>query len=211
MQEIDIPVTWRDRLEELAGGRRDRWMIGTGVVAVVLLAVVVSGRGAPAQIAPPAMEAVVAPSTEPTGALESTVLVHVAGAVRHSGLYELPSGARVADAVAAAGGASRRGDLDLLNLAEILSDGQKILVPTRGGAATPAEGVSSSPAGPHIVNLNTASPAELETIPGIGPTKAAAIVSYREEVGLFTSVDQILEVAGIGPATLDAIRPYIAI
>jgi competence protein ComEA len=142
------------------------------------------------------------------------LLVHVAGAVHRPGLYEMPAGARVADAVQAARGPTERSDLDALNLAEPLQDGLKIDVPRRGEAlaAAPAPQPGASAAGPAVpVNLNVADQAALETIPEIGPVTAAAILEYRAQVGSFSSVEEVLEVSGVGPATLEAMRPYVTV
>jgi competence protein ComEA len=126
----------------------------------------------------------------------------------------MPTGARVADAVQAARGATRRADLDALNLAQPLQDGIRIEVLRRGAApeaaAAVAEGSSATePAAP--INLNVADQAALETIPEIGPVTAAAILEYRAQVGSFTSVEELLEVSGVGPATLEAMRPYVTL
>ncbi|MDQ4024065.1 MAG: helix-hairpin-helix domain-containing protein, partial [Actinomycetota bacterium] len=108
----------------------------------------------------------------------------------------------------AAGGATRRADLGLLNLAEPLVDGVKVEVLERGA---PATAPPASAATPSAVSLNSADQAALETIPGVGPVTAAAIVAYRDETGPFTSVEQLLEVSGIGPATLESVRPYVTL
>ena len=140
-------------------------------------------------------------------------MVHVAGAVHRPGLYELSAGARVADALRAARGPLRRADVDSLNLAEPVVDGAKVEVPVRGSAApgtVPAVVPSASPS-VAVVDLNIADAAALETIPGVGPVTAAAILEYRTEIGSFTSVDQLLEVSGIGPVTLENLRPYVTV
>jgi competence protein ComEA len=142
------------------------------------------------------------------------VVVHVAGAVRKPGLYEFPHGARIADAIETAGGASTRADLDALNLAELLVDGSQIVVPRTEsgmpGSATTV-GAPGSSASPTVVSLNGADTAMLETIPGIGPVTAQAIVDHRSQIGGFGSVDELLDVDGIGPATLESIRPYLSL
>jgi competence protein ComEA len=131
----------------------------------------------------------------------------VAGAVRRPGLYEFPAGARVADAVETAGGPARRADLDALNLAALLIDGSKIDVPVTGETATlPTASAAPSPA---TVALNSADQAALETVPGIGPVTALAIIDERDRLGGFDSIEQLLEVDGIGPSTLESIRPYL--
>jgi competence protein ComEA len=124
----------------------------------------------------------------------------------------------VADAIEAARGPRSPGTLNQLNLAEPLVDGQKIQVLARGIAVPPTAGGTtgsvpgSSPAGPApLVSLNSADQAALETIPGVGPVTATAILDFRAQVGSFSSIDQLLDVSGIGPATLESIRPYVSL
>lgn len=217
VREIRVETGWRERLEAFTGRRRDSWLLLAVMAGAVVLGLVLWARGAPATVAPPARSApqereafatTIAPSPEPV------LLVHVAGAVRRPGLYEMPAGARIADAVQAARGPTRRADLDSLNLAEPLQDGLKVEVPRRGeavvAAPVPQSGASTTtPAAP--VNLNIADQAALETIPEIGPVTAMAILEYRAEVGSFSSVEELLEVSGVGPATLEAMRPYVTV
>jgi competence protein ComEA len=126
------------------------------------------------------------------------------------GVYELPAGARVADAIERAGGPLARADLDSLNLAAVVVDGTQILVLGRGSrGATPM--ASAGPSQPGLVNLNTGDQLALESVPGIGPVTAGAILALRAEIGSFTSIDQLLDVSGIGPATLESIRPYVTL
>lgn len=198
VREIVVEEGWRERLERLGGRRRDVWIV-VGVVAVAVVIVSSLRARPPDVVAPPA----VAP--EPTAS--PVILVHVAGAVRTPGLYELSSDARVADAVAAAGGPRWGAELDALNLAEVLADGLRIEVP-RAGQASP---VSSQPEAEPTISLNAADQAALETIPGVGPVKGAAIIAYRQEIGSFTSLEQLIDVDGIGPATLEAILPYLSL
>lgn len=120
----------------------------------------------------------------------------------------------MADAVESAGGATRRADLDLLNLAELLVDGTKVDVLRAGDAPAPASsaavtGEGHAAAAP--IPLNSADQALLETIPGIGPVTATAIVTHREEIGGFDSLEQLLDVDGIGPATFESIRAYLTL
>jgi competence protein ComEA len=201
VNDIVIGTSWRDRLENIAGRRRDVAVVLAVVAAVVVVAVAVRATRSPV-IAPPT-PAVAAPTPS-----SGTMLVHVAGAVRVPGLYELPIQARVADAIAAAGGPRTRADLDALNLAEVLSDGLKVYVPPIGEAPAAS---SPHPTAPQTVRLNSADQAALESIVGIGPAKAAAILAYRDEIGSFTAIEQLLDVDGIGPATLEAIRPYVTL
>lgn len=156
-------------------------------------------------VAPPADagDTTVAPST--------AVVVHVAGRVRIPGVYELVGGSRVEAAVAAAGGVRPGADLDALNLAAPLVDGQRIYVPRAGepvpvvdGPAAPTPSTISGP-----IDLNTATAEQLDTLPGIGPATAAAIVDHRTEHGPFASVDDLEAVSGIGPVKLAAIRDLV--
>ncbi len=204
MQEIVVTSMWRDRLRSLAGDPRDVRLIAGVIACVVLVSLVLWARRAPAQIAPPA-RAVATPVPSAT----ALVLVHVAGHVRRPGLYEFPQGARIADAIETAGGARSGADLDAINLAELLADGVQVVVPKKGvQAAAPAPTAEPSVA---LVHINSADQAALETIPGVGPVTATAIVQYRDEIGSFTSIDELIDVDGIGPATLEAIRPYVTL
>ncbi len=147
------------------------------------------------------------------------VIVHVAGAVGRPGVYELAAGARVHSAIEAAGGASKVADLDGLNLAAAVGDGQRIYVPEAGevdpatvpsGPITVAvSGGDETPAGP--VDLNVATAAQLESLPGIGPTTAAAIIDDRERNGPFAAVADLERVPGIGPAKLAAIADRVTV
>lgn len=129
------------------------------------------------------------------------VVVDVTGAVRDPGVYRLPAGSRVNDAVRRAGGGAGRAELDSLNLAARLADGQQVVVPERG---EPTVGVTDEEGGP--ISLGTATAAELDTIDGIGPVTAEDIIDFREEHGGLSSVDQLDQISGIGPATMEALR-----
>ena len=144
----------------------------------------------------------------------ATMFVHVAGAVQKPGVIELPVGARVIDALDAVGGALADADLDRLNLAAKVVDGQQILVPKLGqplpsGASGTSGAATGGVTGP--VNLNTASATELETLPGIGPVLAAAIVSERERRGGFRSVNELRQVRGIGEARFTDLKPLVTV
>lgn len=156
---------------------------------------------------PPAIEQVVAPEAVESPAPPALLVVHVAGHVKEPGIYEVPEGSRVADAIDVAGGALGEADLDLLNLAALLSDGQKVYVPAKG------EGVPADPSGQvhGKVNLNTASADQLEELPGVGPVLAQRIVDHREKRGGFTSVRQLMEVSGIGPKTFEALKDLVTV
>lgn len=211
VREISVQEDWREKLQHLAERRRDSWPLLVLVAGAASVALVTGGRSSAAQVAPPARPQVQAsPATTPTAAT-SVVFVHVAGAVRQPGLYEFPAGARVADAVKSAGGATPRADLDALNLAEVLVDGTKVEVVRRGESAPPTSSAASASPASVAIPLNTADQLSLETIPGIGPVTATAILNHREEIGGFQSLEQLLDVDGIGPATFEAIRSYVTL
>jgi competence protein ComEA len=137
-------------------------------------------------------------------------VVHVAGAVRQPGVYDLPPGARVQDAVRRAGGAKASADLDAVNLAALLADGQQIVVPARGAASVAAAGAGAAADAPTApVSLGSATLEQLQTLDGVGPATAQKIVAYRTEHGGFRSVDDLANVAGIGPKKLAAIKPHV--
>jgi competence protein ComEA len=168
----------------------------------------------PAGSAPdPTLQPPVPVSADP--AESGRVVVHVAGAVIRPGVYELDPAARVDAAIEIAGGPSPGADLNGLNLAQPLSDGQRVYVPVAGEVdpAAVASGVpagdSPTPAGP--VDLNRADAAEFDTLPGVGPATAAAIVGDRDRNGPFASVDDLDRVPGIGPAKLDALRDLVTV
>lgn len=208
MRSIEVGGDIGARLGEM-GRHRTRTVAALGVVACIATGVVVMSRGTPAAIAPPARaDATAAAPTSVT--VGSVVIVHVAGAVQRPGLYELQVSARVADAIEAAGGPTRRADLDALNLAQLVVDGVKIDVPVRGSAGNTLAAPAAS-AAPSLISINTADQMLLETIPGIGPVTAAAIIAHREEIGGFDALDQLLDVSGIGPATFESIRSYVTL
>jgi competence protein ComEA len=141
----------------------------------------------------------------PRRAAGTRLVVDVAGAVRRPGVYRLPGGARVADAVARAGGATRHADPTLLNLAAPLADGEQIVIPARGaGAAGTAAGAANAP-----VDLNSADAEQLDALPGIGPSTAAKIVAYRQEHGAFHSLAELDGVSGIGPSKLAQLKGLV--
>jgi competence protein ComEA len=128
------------------------------------------------------------------------VVVDVTGAVRRPGLYRLRKGARVADAVARAGGLTRRAERSAVNLAAPLADGQQVLVAARGSPTATRAGSTSAASGP--VSLSSATAEQLDALPGVGPVTAQKIVEYRGQHGAFSSVDQLDAIPGIGPARL---------
>jgi len=148
---------------------------------------------------------------------QSEIVVDVAGKVRRPGIATLPPGSRVVDALDAAGGPRRGVDLTALNLARVLVDGEQILVgvePPPGVAASAASvpGSTATAGSPTtLVDLNSATQADLEELPGIGPVTAQAILTWRAEHGAFTAVEELLEVSGIGEATLAEMAPFVTI
>jgi competence protein ComEA len=190
------------------------------LLLLALVAVVVAWRHAAAG-ASPASGALAAAPIRPTAPAASrsagsaaragpALVVDVVGAVRRPGLYRLARGARVADAVARAGGLTRRAERDAVNLAAPVADGQQVVVVARGAAvpAAPAGGAApGAPAAP--VSLSTASAEQLDTLPGVGPVTAQKIVAYRQEHGPFTSVAELDAIPGIGPARLDALKGLV--
>lgn len=199
----------RDRLDTFSRGE----IAGLSVVLVALL----GGAGLwyvrslpqPVTIAEApagAVEALASPT--PTA---PPLIVDVAGAVRKPGVYGFAEGDRVIDAIERAGGALPKADLGLLNLAAPLVDGTQILVPKAGPAGPGGSATVPGGATTGLINVNSASATELEALSGIGEVLAATIVEYRTENGPFASVDDLLDVSGIGPATLDEIRDEIAV
>jgi competence protein ComEA len=155
----------------------------------------------------------VGPTTTPSPNL---LIVHVAGEVRRPGVYEFRTGDRVVDAIRAAHGPRKDASLDALNLAAPLTDGEQVLVPGRDAAAVTggtASGstTSTTSAGGSLININMASETDLEALPGIGPVLAQRIVDYRTEHGPFPTVDALDDVSGIGPATMEDLRPLISV
>ncbi|MBA3266156.1 MAG: ComEA family DNA-binding protein [Nocardioidaceae bacterium] len=143
---------------------------------------------------------------------DASVIVDVAGKVRRPGIVELPAGARVADALDSAGGVRPGVDIAALNLARLLVDGEQIVVGLEVPILEPSPESLGTIAGtptPLRVDLNSATAEQLETLPGIGPVTAAAILAWRAENGAFTAVDELLEVSGIGDATLAEVEAYV--
>jgi competence protein ComEA len=134
------------------------------------------------------------------------VVVDVAGAVQRPGVYRLPSGSRVTDAVDRAGGGTGNASIEQINLAARLADGQQIVVPelTPGSAAPVAGAGAVSEEGP--IRLGTATVEQLDTIEGIGPVTAEDIIGFRDQHGGLSSVEQLDQISGIGPATMEALR-----
>ncbi len=171
----------------------------------------VEDRVAPAGTAASAGTAAPVAATPSAAGAAPTVTVSVVGQVVRPGLVVLPAGARVADAVAAAGGLLPGADPAVVNLAAVVTDGQQIAVGLPGAAAVPGASASPGAAGSGRVPLNSATAAELDALPGIGPVLAQRIVEHRDANGPFTAVEQLDDVPGIGPATFDELADLVAV
>lgn len=187
---------------------KNLWGIAFGVVCGFLgvgLLLLATGkpRGEPIQLSPP-------PTPAP-------IIVHITGAVNQPGVYSLPAGSRVDEAIETAGGLAGDADTSIINLAMLLEDGMQIWIPQQLpesvdletpvmeiGVPTPSQLVGN-------ININTATQIELESLSGIGPVIAKAIIQYRLDNGPFTEIEEIQEVSGIGPVTFEKIKPYITV
>jgi competence protein ComEA len=172
-----------------------------GLLSAALLALMSSRpRGHPIQLSlPPTPQA---------------LRVHVCGAVSWPGVYELPQGAIVQQAIDAAGGPTSSAEMTTLNLAAHLEEGQQVFVPRKQDHSTPQASTSSSSshnAPDQLININTATAAELDLLPGIGPSLAQSIIEHREAYGPFTSPDDLINVSGIGPVKLEGLREWITV
>ncbi|MBA8815999.1 competence protein ComEA [Microbacterium halimionae] len=204
-----------ERSESIAP--RTRLGVGAAIV-VVLVAIagtvvigIARGSSPPDEVVSTA-ESSFAVSSAP---LDASVYVHVSGAVADPGLYQLPAGARVMDAVAAAGGFAEDADSDSINLARSVSDGEQLHVATPGeqpaAGSGPGGGGSGAAGGSALVNVNTADVAILDTLPGVGPAIAQRIVDWRTANGRFNSVDDLLAVPGIGDSILAGLRELVSV
>ncbi len=187
------------------------WLVALGVLFGLLGAGAVTlasspPRGTPIQLLPP-------PTPAP-------IQVHVTGAVHNPGVYDLPLDSRVQDAIQVAGGFTEDAQQDGINLAAKLQDGDQVQVPAqRTSAAPPSDGTSAQNTDDQsteistfsVININTASQEELETLPGIGPVTAEKIIAYRQTNGEFSSIESIQKVSGIGPATFEKIKDLITV
>lgn len=201
---------------------KDGWKIAFAVLCGVVFGLLGAGlilliarppAGQPVALLPP-------PSPAP-------VVVHVVGAVLAPGVYTLPAGSRVQDAIRAAGGFSAQADSAAMNLAAPIQDGERLQVAVFSPTATPAAPVrapvvsigeengsvnsSATPGLAHPININTATQLELESLPYIGPATAQKIIAYRQAKGPFKKIEDIMNVSGIGQKTFDRIRPYITV
>ena len=185
---------------------RRRALAGAVLLAAALFVAgrYLAGAGASSGPARPAEQSLEAVEASAPAAL----VVHVVGAVRRPGLYRLREGARVADAVARAGGATRRADVSLINLAAPVADGLQVVVPRRAPTPSGSASAPTAPAGP--LHLNTATLEQLDELPGVGPSTAQKILDFREQHGAFTSIDELDAIPGIGPARLEQLREVAA-
>jgi competence protein ComEA len=144
---------------------------------------------------------------------EKPIIVQISGAVPRPGVYALPEGARVQDVISAAGGFLAEADKEFINLAEVLEDGERLDIPFADGFSPviPTAAVEPVASSSDLININTAASFELEELPGIGPTTAGKIIQYREENGPFLSIEDIINVSGIGPGTYERIKDLITV
>ena len=189
------------------------------LVCALLAVLVLAGNRLARTGASSAPDVAAAPLEPVAPARSETLVVHVVGAVRRPGLYHLHEGQRVADAVARAGGPTRKADLSALNLAAPLVDGTQVLVPARvviaaPGASVPGPGPGAGAAAGGVgaqpkVSLATATLEQLDALPGVGPVTAQKIIDYRTEHGPFRSVDDLDQVPGIGPTRVENLRDLV--
>jgi competence protein ComEA len=196
-------------MAEFLHQRRRQLLLAAVALALLLLAaryLLPAGTATPAAPLPP-------PPGPGTGAAgpSARVVVDVVGEVRRPGLYRLADGSRIADAVARAGGATRKAELAQVNLAAPLADGEQVVVPGRGSAAaaapTAAGGGDAAASAP--IQLSTATVEQLDSLPGVGPATAQKILDYRTKHGAFSSVDELDAVPGIGPKRLEQLRELV--
>jgi competence protein ComEA len=215
----------RDRVRAvLAGAGRQQVAVALLALAALLGAGTVWARAAPRLAGPPAGRDTAAPAGDQTlprvaadppsaaTAPSGRVAVHVAGRVRRPGLVRLPAGSRVHDAIRAAGGVTAGADLDAVNLARKLTDGEQVRIPGPGDPPLPSPpGTPAGPSSPSApLDLNTATVEQLDTLPGVGEVTAGRIVAYRS-AHPFTSVDELLEVPGIGQRRFEQLRDLVTV
>jgi competence protein ComEA len=193
-----VDDTSRARVRVRLGGVVILVLVGLGCAVLVSA---FSRNGGAEVVAPPTAVASSAPSAG------TAIFVHVLGAVERPGLYELADGARVVDAVAAAGGFTDVADQAGINLARFVSDGEQLRVPAIGEVPVAEPGTTAG----GLVNLNTADSATLETLPRVGPALAARIIDWREANGGFTSVDDLRNVTGIGDKTFEGLKDLVTV
>lgn len=194
--------TWPRPVPQIAAGAMP---VAGAASSAPVVAAVVPGDAGPA----------VAPSGGPAST-NAAMVVHVAGDVRHPGLVVLPQGARVGDALEAAGGLRKGGNVGATNLARVLTDGERVEIGATsdpaGGSAAAGGGAADAASGASAqIDLNTATAEQLDSLPGIGPVTASKILAWRTEHGRFSVVDELAEVPGIGPKTLAELRSHVRV
>ena len=187
---------------------RYRWLLLLGVVVLVLVAVILI------QVLRPSPQPIILSTSTPQPTQVATptpytIRVYVSGAVHQPDVYTLPQDSIVKDAMEAAGGPTEEADLERINLALPVTDGQQVHVPRQGEENPPIQPPSGQPATGGKVNINTAAPAALEALPGIGPALAQRIVDHRQAHGPFERIEDITEVSGIGEAIFEGIQDLI--
>jgi len=192
----------------ISGLSRRQLFAAAVAVAIVLVVLVrhLGGSGTSAR----ALTPLPAPAKPAKAVAAKLLVVDVAGAVRRPGLYRLREGSRIDDAIAAAGGPTAKAQLDAVNLAAPIADGEQVVVPGRGVAGAPAASppaAGSSPSAP--LDLNTATAEQLDSLPGIGPVTAQKILDYRQAHGAFHSVAELEGVPGIGPGRLSQLKGLV--
>ncbi len=213
-------------LDELPRQRFSRMHVGL-IGVLLILGLTMSGwlllRARPVAVADPGGVVTVstplqtvAPATPTTSRGASKIVVHVLGAVRRPGLVRLPDNSRVQDAIDAAGGLTGRANPGELNLAQLLSDGQQVVIgtssePTGEVRDQSESGTGSGASAAGALDLNHASQPQLEELPGVGPVTAQAILSWREQHGRFSRIEELQEVDGIGPKTYAQIAPHVRV
>jgi competence protein ComEA len=237
--DVDRPIV--ERLRPAAGGLAlllvalvvGWWLLRPASAPVEASLPMAPTAGAPASGSAPAGAAGEATPSDGSTAVASTsttvpaLIVQAAGAVAEPGVYELPAGSRIVDLVDEAGGLSSEADRQRINLAAPVADGERVWIPARGedrapdliagsssggGAASNGSAPAPGAAGPDgPIDLNAATAEQLDTLPGVGPATATAILSHRETNGPFTSVDELLDVRGIGEAKLEQLRPLVSV
>ena len=187
---------------------RYRWLLFLGIAALALTAVILIQRARPSPQPMILSTATPEPAVEVTPT-PYTLRVYVTGAVYHPDVYTLLQDSIVKDAVAAAGGATEDADLERINLALPVTEGQQVHVPRQGEDTSPVEPPSGQPATGGKVNLNTADSTALEMLPGIGPSLAQRIIDYRQAHGPFERIEDLMQVSGIGQATFEGMKDLI--
>jgi competence protein ComEA len=189
---------------------RNRWLLFLAIVGLVLTAVILIQARRPAP-QPMILSTATPQPTQLAAPTPYSVRVYVSGAVQHPDVYTLLQDSIVKDALEAAGGPTGEADLERINLALPVTDGQQVHVPRQGEDNPPVEPPSRLPAIGSKVNINTADLATLESLPGIGPSLAQRIIDYRQAHGSFERIEDIMEVSGIGEAIFEGLQDLITV